>query len=59
MCEESTPFEKGYAAELAGLGFLDNPNEQDSVAFRRWVDGYVRSMQDRRGLPPYPQTAGG
>lgn len=37
----------GYDAERIGMGFLDNPYPQDSVNARRWVDGYVQSMQDR------------
>jgi hypothetical protein len=48
----SEPFERGYAAERQGLGFLDNPYPQDSTEARVWVDGYVKSMQDSRANQP-------
>jgi ribosome modulation factor len=41
-------FERGYSDERAGKRFLDNPYVQDSDDFRIWIDGYVKSMQDRR-----------
>lgn len=41
----------GYHDEMLGLGFLDNPYPQDSTQARQWVDGYVRSMIERRGNP--------
>lgn len=42
------PFVHGYANQLDGKGFLDNPYVQDSDDFRVWIDGYVQSMQDNR-----------
>lgn len=41
------PFVHGYADQLAGRGFLDNPYVQDSNDFRIWIDGYVKAMQHR------------
>lgn len=38
----------GWADEMAGKGFLDNPYPQDSNDARIWVDGYVASMIARR-----------
>ena len=46
MADES--YKRGYDEETAGFRFTDNPYLQDSVEFRRWIDGYVKSMQDRR-----------
>ena len=46
-CEKSA-YRQGYDAERAGLGFLDNPFDSYSDEGRRWIDGYVKSMQDRR-----------
>lgn len=44
------PFVHGYADQLAGKGFLDNPYIQDSNNFRVWIDGYVKSIIDHRPL---------
>lgn len=41
-------YTRGYEDEKKNLRFLDNPYPQDSLEFRRWIDGYVKSMQDRR-----------
>jgi hypothetical protein len=44
-------FEEGYLGERNGVSFLDNPYISDppySTECRLWVDGYVKSMQDRR-----------
>lgn len=38
----------GYAAYRDSLGFLENPHDSYSDAGRRWIDGYVKSMQDQR-----------
>lgn len=38
----------GYRAFADGLGFLDNPYDSYSDEGRRWIDGYVKSMQDKR-----------
>jgi hypothetical protein len=46
--DEVNPFERGYQDERKGLGFLDNPFDTHSVEGRRWIDGHVKSMQDRR-----------
>lgn len=43
-----TAFERGYLDEGKGLGFLDNPFDTHSIEGRRWIDGYVKSMQDKR-----------
>ena len=45
---DGSPFHRGYRDERKGLGFLDNPFDAYSVEGRRWIDGFVRSMQDRR-----------
>jgi hypothetical protein len=42
------PFVHGYADQLAGKGFLDNPYPEGSTDFRIWIDGYVKSLQDHR-----------
>ena len=49
------PFVHGYADQLTGKCFLDNPYLQDSNDFRVWIDGYVKSMQDHR--EPYMLSA--
>lgn len=46
--EDMSSFDTGYQDERAGLGFLDNPFNSLSVEGRRWIDGYVKSMIDRR-----------
>lgn len=44
----SDSFKTGYEAQHRGEGFLDNPYDSYSVDGRRWIDGYVKSMQDCR-----------
>lgn len=41
-------YKRGYEDQGKGLGFLDNPYTQYSTEARRWVDGYVKAMQDQR-----------
>lgn len=49
-------YQRGYQDQGKGLSFLDNPYEQDSVEARRWVDGYVKAMQDKRDQTANPIT---
>lgn len=48
LMETVDAFRLGYNYERQGKGFLDNPFPDGSTEFRRYVDGYVKSMQDRR-----------
>lgn len=43
-------YDRGYEAQKQGLGFLDNPYNTESDEGRRWIDGYVKSMQDQRAV---------
>lgn len=43
-------FAIGYENYKAGKGFLDNPYPDGTVEARRYVDGFVQAMQDRRQL---------
>jgi hypothetical protein len=47
-------FSEGYEAEKGGKTLLDNPYLSASAPFsieaRQWVDGYVKSMQDRKNV---------
>jgi len=38
------PFVHGYADQLMGKGFLDNPYPDGSNDYRIWIDGYVKAM---------------
>lgn len=42
------PYVHGWADQLSGKGFLDNPYVQDSNDFRIWIDGYVDCMIAQR-----------
>jgi len=44
------PYVHGWADQLAGKGFLDNPYDSYTDDGRIWIDGYVASMiAHRRG----------
>lgn len=44
------PYQRGYDDQKMGLGFLDNPYDSYSVMGRRWIDGYVKAIQDQRAV---------
>lgn len=41
-------YERGYAARLAGIDWLENPYAHGTDAARHWVDGYAQSLIDSR-----------
>lgn len=50
-------FRNGYDSHTKGQGFLDNPHDSYSDEGRRWIDGYVKSMQDQRAIADAPKCA--
>lgn len=45
-----TPFEKGYAAFLAGLQRAENPFDKDAAphSLKRWIDGWNKAYRARQ-----------
>jgi hypothetical protein len=41
-------YERGYADYKAGIGIYQNPYPENTVEFRRWVDGRVQAIVDER-----------
>lgn len=44
-------FKRGYDDEMAGVSWLANPYPENTTEARRWVDGKVKAIQDKRDTP--------
>lgn len=45
------PYERGYRDYQNGVGIYENPYPENTVEFRRWVDGRVQSIIDESECP--------
>jgi len=45
---DMTAYLKGYADEMMSIEWLKPPYEPYTVEHRRWVDGRVKAIQDKR-----------